>query len=53
MCTHYVEKEHLSELIFSLSSAISQSSGGDHIQLPGYGGCYFCLFVYGKSVPVH
>lgn len=44
-------KEYI--LNFSVSSAISQSSGGDRIQLPGHGGCCFCLFVYRKSVPVH
>ena len=38
--------------IFFLSSAISQSIGGDHIQLPGYGGCDIRLFLYRKSVPV-
>lgn len=43
----------LSWLIFSLSSAISQSRGGDYIQLLGYRGCCFCLLLHGKSVPVH
>lgn len=40
------------ETTISLYSAISQGSVGDSIQLPGYGGCNFCLFLHGKSVPV-
>lgn len=38
--------------ILFLFSAISQSSAGDHIQLPGYSGRDICLFLYRKSVSV-
>lgn len=37
----------------SFCSAISQSSGGDGVQLSGHSRCCFCLFLHWQSIPVH